>query len=280
VTTLVSIGDFSRMTLLSVKALRHYHELGLLRPADIDPDSGYRRYRLEQVPTAQVIRRLRELDMSLDDVRAVIEAPDVGARNAAISAHLRRMEGELEQTRATVGSLRLLLDGQQPGAIPVTYRVSGPTETLAIRDRIPYAEVFDWLEVAFTELRAALGARGGARAGADAALYSSELLEDELGEIVAVIPVGAAFPGVGAGRAPAAPAGRVCDRRPRRAGRRHRPHLRGAGRRRRRAGHRRPGTDPRGVRRQRVRHSGRGPAPHRDRLARVPDHDRDLTTGP
>jgi DNA-binding transcriptional MerR regulator len=197
VTTLVSIGDFSRMTLLSVKALRHYHELGLLRPADIDPDSGYRRYRLEQVPTAQVIRRLRELGMSLDDIRAVIEAPDVGARNAAISAHLRRMEGELEQTRATVGSLRLLLDGQRPGAIPVTYRVSGPTETLAIRDRIPYAEVFDWLEVAFTELRAALGERGGARAGADAALYSSELLEDELGEIVAVIPVGAASQGPG-----------------------------------------------------------------------------------
>jgi DNA-binding transcriptional MerR regulator len=189
VTTLVSIGDFSRITLVSVKALRHYHELGLLQPAEIDADAGYRRYRLEQVPTAQVIRRLRELGMSLDDVRAVIEAPDVSARNAAISAHLRRMEGELEQTRATVSSLRLLLDGGRPGAIAVTYRVSGPTETLAIRDSVPYADVFDWLEVAFTELRATLGDRGAARAGPDAALYSSELLEDELGEIVAVVPV-------------------------------------------------------------------------------------------
>ena len=188
-TTLVSIGDFARMTLLSVKALRHYHELGLLPPAEVDADSGYRRYRLEQVPTAQVIRRLRELGMSLDDVRAVIEAPDVGARNAAISAHLRRMEGELEQTRATVSSLRLLLDGDRPGAIAITYRASGPTETLAIRDRVPYADVFGWLEVAFTELRATLGEPGAARAGADAALYSSELLEDELGEIVAVLPV-------------------------------------------------------------------------------------------
>ena len=104
---LVSIGDFSRMTFLSVKALRHYHEVGLLPPAETDPDTGYRRYELSQVPTAQVIRRLRELDMSLDDVRAVIEAPDVGARNEAIGAHLRRMEGQLEQTRATVESLRL-----------------------------------------------------------------------------------------------------------------------------------------------------------------------------
>ena len=104
------------MTFLSVKALRHYHEVGLLPPAEIDPGTGYRRYQLEQVPMAQVIRRLRELGMSLDDVRAVIEAPDIRARNAAISAHLRRMEGELEQTRATVKSLRLLLDAGGAGA--------------------------------------------------------------------------------------------------------------------------------------------------------------------
>src|SRR5215470_19288940 len=117
VSTLLGIGDFSRMTFLSVKALRHYHEVGLLTPAEIDSDTGYRRYEVAQVPTAQVIRRLRELGMSLDDVRVVIDAPDVGARNAAISDHLHRMEGELEQTRATVESLRLLLD--QAATAPV-----------------------------------------------------------------------------------------------------------------------------------------------------------------
>src|ERR1700742_2941359 len=98
---LLSIGDFSRMTFLSVKALRHYHDVGLLAPAEIDPATGYRRYALSQVPTAQVIRRLRELGMSLDDVRLVMNAPDVGARNMTITTHLRRMEGELERTRAT-----------------------------------------------------------------------------------------------------------------------------------------------------------------------------------
>jgi DNA-binding transcriptional MerR regulator len=44
----VAIGDFSRMTMLSVPALRHYHDVGLLRPAEIDPDSGYRFYAPEQ----------------------------------------------------------------------------------------------------------------------------------------------------------------------------------------------------------------------------------------
>jgi MerR HTH family regulatory protein len=62
---LVSIGDFSRMTHLSIKALRFYHDQGLLEPARIDPDSGYRFYEPAQVPVAQVIRRFRDLDMPL-----------------------------------------------------------------------------------------------------------------------------------------------------------------------------------------------------------------------
>src|SRR5262249_15517490 len=131
------------------------------------------------------IRRLRDLGMSLDDVRTVIEAPDVGARNAAIAAHLRRMEGELEETRATVKSLRLLLDDQPAPKIAVDYRVSGPSEALAIRDRIAYDDMFDWLDVALPDLRAAVHER----AGPDAALFSRELLEEEHGEIVAVLPV-------------------------------------------------------------------------------------------
>jgi DNA-binding transcriptional MerR regulator len=190
--TLLGIGDFSRMTFLSVKALRHYHDVGLLAPADIDPETGYRRYEVAQVPQAQVIRRLRELGMSLDDVRVVMEAPDVAARNAAIGAHLRRMEGELEQTRATVKALRLLLDETAPPVIAVAYRVTGPTETLAVRDTVAYADVFDWLDAAFADLRSAMDETGARRAGADAALYSSELLEDEFGEIVAVVPVDSA----------------------------------------------------------------------------------------
>jgi DNA-binding transcriptional MerR regulator len=51
--------------------LRHYHEIGLLEPADIDVDTGYRRYGTEQIVTAQIIRRFRDLDKSASahDVR-------------------------------------------------------------------------------------------------------------------------------------------------------------------------------------------------------------------
>ena len=77
---LLTIGEFSKMTYLSVKALRHYHDVGLLEPADIDPSSGYRRYTADQVATAQAIRRFRDLDMPIEQVRTVLQAPDLGPR--------------------------------------------------------------------------------------------------------------------------------------------------------------------------------------------------------
>src|SRR5690242_9093440 len=55
VTSYLTIGDFSRATHMTVKTLRHYHEIGLLQPADVDPQTGYRRYFAEQIPTAQVV---------------------------------------------------------------------------------------------------------------------------------------------------------------------------------------------------------------------------------
>src|SRR5258707_821110 len=84
----LSIGDFSRITHLSVKTLRRYHEAGLLQPAEVDPHTGYRYYATTQVPTAQVIRRFRELGMPVREVRDVLATTDPQARGALIAGHL------------------------------------------------------------------------------------------------------------------------------------------------------------------------------------------------
>jgi DNA-binding transcriptional MerR regulator len=94
----LTVGDFSRATHLSVKTLHHYHQVGLLEPATVNPDTGYRYYSAGQIPTAQVIRRLRDLEMPVADVKAVLAAPDAPARNALIAAHLNRLEAGLAQT--------------------------------------------------------------------------------------------------------------------------------------------------------------------------------------
>ena len=62
-TASLTVGEFSRMTHLSVKTLRHYHQVGLLEPAEVNAGTGYRYYLTDQIPTAQVIRRLRGLEM-------------------------------------------------------------------------------------------------------------------------------------------------------------------------------------------------------------------------
>ena len=69
------IGDFSRATHMSIKTLRHYHRVGLLEPADVDRFTGHRRYTTDQIPTAQVIRRFRELDMPIEGIRGILAAP-------------------------------------------------------------------------------------------------------------------------------------------------------------------------------------------------------------
>lgn len=69
---LVPIGRFSQLTGLSVRALRLYDAEGLLQPNTVDAETGYRYYDLKQIPTAERIRSLREVDMPLDDIRVVL----------------------------------------------------------------------------------------------------------------------------------------------------------------------------------------------------------------
>jgi DNA-binding transcriptional MerR regulator len=116
--TYLSIGDFSRATHMTVKTLRHYHRIGLLEPADVDPHTGYRRYTTEQIPTAQVIRRFRDLDMPLEEIHAVLAAPDLKTRNQRITAHLNRLEDELGRTQQAISSLRDLLALPPPVSSP------------------------------------------------------------------------------------------------------------------------------------------------------------------
>jgi DNA-binding transcriptional MerR regulator len=189
VTVLLTIGEFSKMTYLSVKALRHYHDVGLLEPADIDPSSGYRLYTADQVATAQAIRRFRDLDMPIDQVRTVLQAPDLTTRNQAILDHLAAMQGQLERTQQTVASLQSLLSSPTAPR-PVDYRTLPATTALAIEDSIGFDES-GWVDAAFVELHAALDRVGIAATGPDSALYSEAFFTDGAGHVTCFVPVAA-----------------------------------------------------------------------------------------
>jgi DNA-binding transcriptional MerR regulator len=192
----VSIGDFSRMTHLSIKALRFYHDQGLLEPARIDPDSGYRFYEPGQIPVAQVIRRFRDLGMPLDQVRAVLRAPDVETRTKEIIAHLTAMEARLAEMQMSVASLRALLEGPAAGPA-VQFREIPATLVLAVRDTVTAEEAWAWGTGAFEEIYGRIGAAGLSPAGPGGALFPAGFFELEHAELTAFVPVDDPSPAAG-----------------------------------------------------------------------------------
>jgi DNA-binding transcriptional MerR regulator/effector-binding domain-containing protein len=192
----VTIGDFSRASHLSVKTLRHYHEVGLLEPSEVDPGNGYRYYAENQIPVAQVIRRLRALQMPVADVKSVLTARDSEARNRLIVAHLDRLEADLAQTRAAVLELRGLLD--QP-TIPraVVYRTVPPTSAIAIQERVDRDDVLAWWQGALGELNAIIRADGLQSTGPAGGMYASEIFQHGRGDAALFIPVAGAARAIG-----------------------------------------------------------------------------------
>jgi DNA-binding transcriptional MerR regulator/effector-binding domain-containing protein len=183
------IGDFSRATHLSVKTLRYYHRVGLLEPADVDPHTGYRRYTTDQIPAAQIIRRFRDLDMPVDEVRQVLAAPDIDARNQLIAAHLSRLEEGLTRTQDAVASLRDLLEhpaGAEPASIG--RRRVPATPAAAISDVVDQADLASWFPGAFGELYATLDAQHLAPDGPGGGIFGTDLFARDRGQATLFVP--------------------------------------------------------------------------------------------
>jgi DNA-binding transcriptional MerR regulator len=184
----LTVGDFSRTTHLSVKTLRHYHQVGLLEPAAVNPDTGYRYYSAGQIPTAQVIRRLRDLEMPVADVKAVLAAPDAAARNALIAAHLDRLEAGLAQTQAAVESLRTLLVPPD-GPAAIEHRSVPAAAAAAIGAVVDRADLLAWWQGALGELRATVRAQRRPAAGPAGGVFASELFQTDRGQATVFIPL-------------------------------------------------------------------------------------------
>jgi DNA-binding transcriptional MerR regulator len=108
----LSIGTFSRVSGLTVKALRHYDEIGLLEPARVDEWTGYRYYGLEQARTAEAIRRLRALEVPLDEIRELLGADEPVVRER-LAVHRARLEGQAVETRRLLDELDRIIDGRE-----------------------------------------------------------------------------------------------------------------------------------------------------------------------
>lgn len=132
--TLLSIGQFAKLAGLSVHALRHYDAVGLLAPAEVDPETGYRRYDRSQLSAARLISDLRWLDLPLHLVRDVIADPDSPEARQVLAAHADRLvRDQMQLDRQIAQSIRYASEGVP---MPTTVTGTAPVQIkLAVADR-------------------------------------------------------------------------------------------------------------------------------------------------
>ena len=102
---LMSIGEFATAARLSQRALRLYGNNGILAPAWVDPESGYRYYRLEQLRTATLIAFLRRAGMPLAEIRSFLRDPTL----SRLEKFERRSVDEFAERRRVLSHVKRIL---------------------------------------------------------------------------------------------------------------------------------------------------------------------------
>src|SRR6516164_1556393 len=92
-----SIGEFARLGGVSVRTLRHYDEIGLLRPTTVDPNTGYRGYSAQQLGQLNRIIALKELGLSLTQARRLLDGITLEELQGMLMLRRAQLEHELEE---------------------------------------------------------------------------------------------------------------------------------------------------------------------------------------
>ena len=200
---MIKIGDFARLSQVSVVTLRHYDEVGLIKPVQVDPFTGYRYYSVGQLPRLNRILALKDLGFSLDQISRVLAedlSPDqlrgmlklkcaeVEQRLADEQARLERIEARLRQIEMedTVTDYDVVLK-MVPAMLVAACRVTIPTN-----DQVPA-----YLGPAFTETYDYVRKAGMKETGPCLTIWHSpaDVYENEDAE--AVVQIDRLLPGAG-----------------------------------------------------------------------------------
>jgi DNA-binding transcriptional MerR regulator len=188
------IGTVARLAQVSPRTLRHYDDIGLLRPADVDPATGYRRYSAAQLHRLHRILALRDLgvplaeigellddDVTVEQLRGILllRRAEARARLDTQAAQLTRVETRLAQLEEDpMTDHEVIVKRLEP------LRIVAATEDLTGHDRI--ATTADRL---YPRLHAALAERGIDHGGLSVALYDESGDEERPVRFTAALPV-------------------------------------------------------------------------------------------
>jgi DNA-binding transcriptional MerR regulator len=139
---MIRIGDFSRLSQVSVKTLRYYDELGLLKPAQVDPSTGYRLYEYQQLLRLYRILTLKDLGFSLEEIGQLLRE-NLGTEQLRGMLRLRRAEArqkvneEMERLDRVEARLRQIEQEDSVSKYEVVIKRIEPLKVASVRGIIP-----------------------------------------------------------------------------------------------------------------------------------------------
>lgn len=193
---MLTIGEFSRICFVTKKTLRHYDEIGLLRPEYTAPN-GYRYYTVGQLRTMLLINRLKSYCFSLPEIGAVLAAPDNGGlaeklleKRAQMQAQMQNTARVLAQLDEDVDKLKRRIDIMEQDFV-IKRTDLDPQTVYGVREKI---SVKDFEEL-FGRLFMEIGQKNLQPLGPPLAFYHDEDFEPESSDIEVAVPVAEGTPG-------------------------------------------------------------------------------------
>ena len=188
---LLPIGRFAKASRLSVKSLRNYDQSGLLPAAFVDPQSGYRYYRIEQLARADAIRSLRMVDMPLPKIAETLDSDDP---ELVLTSHLEALEHQRDELDRMALQLQRRIHLKEDVMSQDIIVKTAPAVTAATyRTETTSAEIFADIPNGFERVIAFLTEAGVDPAGAPFTLYHQAPDADTDGDIAMCVPLAASL---------------------------------------------------------------------------------------
>ena len=191
------IGDFSKLSFVTVKTLRYYDEIGLLKPVKVDRFTGYRYYSADQLPRLNYIVSLKNMGLSLEEIAALLSndlAPSQ-MRDIFILKKSELQQRVNEERRRLEQVEKLLKQIEKEGAMPdyqVVIKKVEPQIIASIRDVLP---TYGHLGQLYNELIPYLFSQGGKPAGPTLYICHDQEYKEKDVDVEAGIPIAEAIPG-------------------------------------------------------------------------------------
>ena len=186
----LTIGRFADMCEMSIVMLRHYDRLGILHPARVNAETGYRLYKGEQLRTAVVVRLLRDLDVPLEEIRGLLCHSEQDDLRDVLRRHRERIAARRDEAVQILSRLDRVLDGQC-GLIPTDVHLVNlkPQWVISRRAQVPLCQDCASVDHLIDELSGVARASSALTSQREFVIYYNLLARRSANDLEVCVPV-------------------------------------------------------------------------------------------